>query len=538
MDTLPTDPATPSPAPAVAPPSFFGLPSAASLLYLLSAACLLGGAALVLAPGGADEGRVLERLAMIGTCLLYQGALLAVALLVCRWRHGNDDAIALSALLAALAGGGAATLDTVAYHRPDTALALGMLGAVIAGTAGVALARRISGPWPLGLPLALVVALGIDHLLPGLLGRAAAAGVRPDDLLIRWNVGWYGLLASALAVVVFALHAQPAAADAQEPLVRRGALRWSLALVVIGTAGLHLWLLAYAFDLPVTWCDALPLAVLVLAAIDLLAWRWCGAVVAPLAVVHAALAMLLVLTTTTNGWKMPLPGTDLVPGPWWLVAGGCALAVAAFLRREAGYALVAACWLALGAATLTSTISLPEFRAGAAGLVLLGAMSLAAAWLRSPRLATAVFAVAWFGAAMMQPLAAWLMSHGLFPGAVALFGAAGAALALAAWRPGLVPHNLLAVCAILIAGSTMALTLPENSALHAPYLASAIAALGGAGLGWRTRRHEAWIPPLLPLGCQMPMLLYTHLAWFAVLAAFGLLGVGVLMSWRNARGAG
>ena len=533
MDTLPTDSAPLHPTPAVAPSSFFGLPSAASLLYLLSAACLLGGAALVLAPGGADEGRVLERLAMIGTCLLYQGALLAVAVLVCRWRHGNDDAIALSALLAALAGGGAATLDTVAYHRPDTALALGLVGAVIAGTAGVALVRRISGPWPMGVPVALVVVLGIDHLLPGLLGWAAAAGVRPDDLLLRWNVGWYGVLAAGLALVVCAYRARPAISDQHEPLVRRSALRWSLALVVLGSAGLHLWLLSYALDLPVAWCDVVPLAVLVLAAIDVLAWRWCGAAVAPLAVVHAALALLLVLTTTTNGWKVPLPGTDLIPGPWWLMAGGAALA--AWMRREAGYALVAACWLALGAATLTSTMGNPVFQPSAAGLVLIGGLALTAAWLRSPRLAAAVVAVAWFGAAMMQPQAAWLASHGLFPGAVAIFGAAGAVLVLAAWRPALVPHNLLGVCAILVAGSLMALTIPEASVLHAPYLASVIAALCGAGLGWRTGRHEAWIPPLLPLGCQVPMLLYTHLAWFAVIAAFGLLGVGVVVSWHTAR---
>jgi hypothetical protein len=86
-----------------------------------------------------------------------------------------------------------------------------------------------------------------------------------------------------------------------------------------------------------------------------------------------------------------------------------------------------------------------------------------------------------------------------------------------------------------MAMAIMALTLPTASALHAPYLAGVLTALGGAALGWRTRRHEAWIPPLLPLGVQLPALISAYLPWFAVLAAFGLLGVGALVSWRNAR---
>lgn len=75
--------------------SFLAWPAGASLLYLVSAALLLGGSAIVLAPGSADEGRIAERIALLTTVEIYVAAITGLAALVCRWKPGNGDAVAL-----------------------------------------------------------------------------------------------------------------------------------------------------------------------------------------------------------------------------------------------------------------------------------------------------------------------------------------------------------------------------------------------------------------------------------------------------------
>ena len=521
---------TPPPAPSL--PAFLGLPSGASLMYLLSAACLLGGAAMVLSGPAADEDRVLERLGMIGTALIYQLAVLAVAVLVCRWKRGNDDAIALTVLLAALAGGGAATLDTIAYHRPDAALALGLFGAALAVTAGAVAARTIGGRWPTGLAIALIIVLGIDHLLPGLLGQAAAT-VNPDELLSRFALGWNLLLAVACSFVGLAMRARPTADESTLAIVERSSFRWILALIVLATAGLHQYLLAYSLDLRFNVGDLLPMVVVLMAILDRLAWSYSfnGRTILPFA--HAVLGLIVALVVSAG--ELTVPGTSLAPLPFWLLAGGVAMGAVAIQRREAMYALVATGWLALGSATLGSMPGAAEFHPAWAGVVLIALLAVIAAWQRSPRLATAACAIAWFGATVSQPIAGWLLGNGLFPGAVGLGGATAAVLALAAIGPAVVARNFQVICAMIFAGSLMALTIPTGSALHAPILASLANLIIGAALAWRTRHPHLLIPHAVPMVVQAPMLVLGHLGWCAVAAAFIMLASGAVLSWRNVR---
>jgi hypothetical protein len=538
MNPEPLDPVLPATSPEQSPvpakPAFLGLPSAASMLYLLSAACLLGGAALVLAGPAADEGRLLERLGMIATALVYQLAVLAVAVLVCRWQRGNDDAIALTVLLAALAGGGAATLDTIAYHLPAAALVLGLGGAGLAVTAGAVAARRVSGAWPRGLAGVLIAVLALDHLLPGLLGQAAAT-TTPDELAGRFALAWHLLLAAGGVLVGLAVRARPQPGDADLPVVQRLGFRWVLAMVVLATAGLHHYLLAYALDLRFTVADLLPLAVVLAAVLDRLAHSFHATSRPLMPVLHAGLGVVLALAVGAG--EQVLPGTRLATLPFWLVAGGVALAAAAIPRRAPGYALVAGGWLALGCAMLGSAPGHAVFHLGWAGLVVIGLLAGFAVWHRSPRLLTAACASAWLGATMTEPIAAWLAGHGLFPAAVGLGGASAAVLILAAATPALVARNLQVLCALVCAGCLMALTLPTSSVLHAPIVASLVHLTGGAVLAWRTRHPHLLIPHAVPLTVQAPGLAAGHLGWCAVGAAFVMLAVGAVLSRRAAQRA-
>ncbi|MCK6490109.1 MAG: hypothetical protein L6R48_17625 [Planctomycetes bacterium] len=328
---------------------FLSWPSGASLLYLLSAALFLGGAALVLAPGSGDESRLGERLGMIGTVIAYQGALLAVALLVCRWRRGHDDAVALAVLLAAFAGGGAAALDTVAYHLPWAALGLGLVGFALCLGAGAALGRRVLSGWPAGLPWVLAALLAADHLMPGLLGLGArASAADPELACLRWLLSWGWLLIAAVALVALAWRAAPDPGDADRPAVLRRGMGWILGLVVAATVGLHQWFLTYAFGMAVDWGDLVPLFALLLWAGELLVWRWFGAAAGRERAVVLGLAALLLAAAGGRGqWHLAVAG--LAPAHLILLAGGLLLTAAAWWRGQGASAVLGAGWLALGA---------------------------------------------------------------------------------------------------------------------------------------------------------------------------------------------
>lgn len=238
---------------------FLSWPAGASLLYLLSAACLLGGAGLVLGPVVGDETHLNERLTLPATVAVYVGCLGGLTLVVCRWQTGNHDAVALLVLLALFLPGMHAGLSTIATQLPLAALRLGA-GAVILGLVLASrIARRVTGNWSWQLAVPLVALLVWDGLAPGLLGMAYARDVRPETLLEWWRPGW---TCAVLATAGLAWAGDRARPGAPGTLVAAAGLRWILAGIVGVASLLHQWLLTYACNLGVTFWDllALPLA--------------------------------------------------------------------------------------------------------------------------------------------------------------------------------------------------------------------------------------------------------------------------------------
>jgi hypothetical protein len=459
--------------------AFIGWPSSASFLYLVSAACLLGGAAYVLAPGAADEARIVERFAMLGTVQVYVAALAGLALLLCRWQPGNEDAEALVVLLSLFLPGMHAGLGTIASTAPWTALALGVGG--LCGSTGwmLLIQRRVTGLWGWQILAPLAVVQAWNALAPGVLGVTYhAVGVAPEQLLGAWLPGWW-LQVAAGVWLVWQATGSATPVDADCPLVRRESLRWFLIILAWMASGLHQWLLGYAFNLGLgvlDFCAAIMLTglliVVVLRRFDLVDLR-------SLAVCEAFAGFWCTLAVTNVRFSAtPDHLLSLACYPPLLLGGaGVALLLLAWRTRHVGTAVAATVWLLGTVFTwgITADHVDPNWQALGTATLTLAALVLALPWSAPP----------------------------------ALVFCASIALLLAGWmHPSLGPAILTALAGVA-------------HAWHRRKVA--FAGVGGLPLALRGLTH-------------VPDLLRAAGGWCGVVAAFVLLAVGAWISWRRVQG--
>ena len=226
---------------------FLAWPGGASVLYLVSAACLLGGVGMILAPAAGLEDRIAERLAMVGTVLTYTGALLGVACLVCHWRRDHDDAVALSVLLALFLVANVAPLAVLTHQETW----------LVACLALVSLAGGLACAWiwqrSVGRPLPLPVQVGGGLLLVGTaihpvlisLGVKWATKPVPGELLAWWQAGQVVLGLGMLVLWIGGVLQTSSSDWPRTSRIRSRNLPWILALVVAAAAAIQSWLVSY-----------------------------------------------------------------------------------------------------------------------------------------------------------------------------------------------------------------------------------------------------------------------------------------------------
>ena len=330
----------------VSPPwaEFFSWPGGASLIYLVSAACLLAGVSLVLAPGAGVEERIPERFTMVGTVLIYTGSLLGIACLVCHWRRDHEDAVALSVLLALFSIAAAAPLDVLTTQFPV------MVSVLSAVTLAAVLAcvrvwtRRVGGPLP--SPVALgggLLVLGAVAA-PTLLALGIAHLGRPDpQALLCWWQAIDGVTCLGLSVLWLGCLYAPQWSDwPPRSRIQSQTLRWILALVVSLAAITQTWLASYTVCLGLELADLLLPLVLVALFLDALGERHLG-FTTPQRVFFwsclSVLPLLLVGAGSVDPLAAPLTHPALAIG---IGAGG--VAWAAWRAADRCLALIAAGW--------------------------------------------------------------------------------------------------------------------------------------------------------------------------------------------------
>lgn len=524
---------------------FTAWPGAASLVTLLSAACLLAGLWGVLAPdlGGEEQGAALW--SVLATLGGYLGCLLGATWAMCRARAGSPDAIAVAVVGTALAIGYGAVLNLLAPGQP--------VGAAIAGGAGLLGLcslwhgwQRLSGgraipavAWPL---LALAAWSCLWPLLLGADARALETAPRlpgvPASLggMRDWTIGLLAVLGIAVWLLVGAVRGvRP---DGDGPLLARPMLRWVLALVALGAAGLHLFVQGHGLGLDLCLGDFLPLAgLLVLLANELRARSGHAGTLRDACAAGAPIVLAVLVRLLDGG-----PAHAAERGDGW-----APLLVAA-LSTPPAFSL----WFGIVAGTLSLRRPAPGLTAG----VVLALLAAVLTWDGPPRWAE----TALVGGALIGLYGAWRQRSGLLVGAAALFQAAlphcaglDALLAtrhLSAWsvslllaalapllagllRPALVGRGWTHLAAWWLLPACLDLFGRQASPLHAPLPAGAALALLLVALAWRRRDPLLALPLLPPALVALPHLLPERKAWLAVWSAFGLLGGAVWLAVRR-----
>jgi len=533
---------------------FIALPGTASVLTLVSAACLLAGLSGVLAPalggdgdGNGDGGSA--RFAALGVIAAYLGSLLGVVGIMCRWQAGNPDAIGASLVGAVLVVGQAVTLDLIAVEHPRltavlAAVGLGAVvgllrlwnrltqGAVVAGARG---------------PLALLLCW--NYLGPVAFGLRSVLEIRHPGLpvlhpIVLWLAGWLVvLLAAVLALHACRRDAAGLAAQGPAPLLARRSLRWVLLVVLLAATALHHFVLGYGASLDLVGSDlAAVVAVLVLIANEVRAGVAGGnrlrdalAVALPaLAVVVLAVSGASTLTADMNRGPDAAQAVLLCLHPVATLGLVSVLGLGLWWRaRRPGFLLgvvISSSLLALLVGAAPGTVN-ASAALGVATLWCLGA----ALWGRRPQLALAavllieVLALTWSGTRE-------LLGDITVNDAAAVLVTLGATTLLVA---ALRPRWVLPVWARWAAWATgtglYGCCLPAGSALHGPVLGTLLVVGLLAAVAWR--RRDGWVAA--PLGAPalgvLPQLMPDRGCWVGIDAAFLLLGGALWVGWHRLR---
>ncbi len=322
-------------------------------LYIISAGCILAGVFDVVVPIYKKPDLVVEQFAALIALGVYELALLAVTLIILRWRRIYEDAVALTVLISMFMVTSAVTLNTVAPTFPDAALALGVAGLILAGIKMAALDRLVVGPIGRLRHIGVGVLLAWNFLAPGLMGHLSGLYWDVQARGSAWMVGGLVVLTGASILLADAWRIPTGQAPItrdEDPFLRTPPMRWIVTLILLAGTFVHLNAMSWAFGLKFI-ADDLALPLVMLAAFILEIRR--GYTARPskldwLVILVPLAAVLLAVMHYGNDWSR-WPGKAWILHPaiaTFLMAGY--LAIAAWRRKTWTMHLTAGAYLATG----------------------------------------------------------------------------------------------------------------------------------------------------------------------------------------------
>jgi hypothetical protein len=237
---------------------FFSYPAVSSIIFLLSALCLLGGAYTVFAGLGDDDLQLPQRFAMVAAVHGYELALGIVAIILCSFQRANNDAIGPLILAAAFLIGSSVTLDLVSIDAPWWTLSIGFTSLAILLGKYRALRYLDNMPatnWWL-MPLLGLAAFNL--LYPGLLGLQRHYS--DSSLYTQWWYfpAWMAMLLCAVFFLVGLAQENDLHSDRYRPLIRRALFRWILGMIIVACSAVHLFVLGFVQNIDVSLGELLP----------------------------------------------------------------------------------------------------------------------------------------------------------------------------------------------------------------------------------------------------------------------------------------
>jgi hypothetical protein len=534
------------------PPSrraFVAWPGSASLVTLLSAACLLGGLWGVLEPTLDDPARSSDRWAVLGSIAGYLVSVLAAVWAMGRARSGNPDAVAASVVATALVVGYGLVLHLICPDAPawgGFAATVGVVG--LAGLWRGWVRAAAATPSAAATPLAAIAVWAVGW--PAVLGWRTAVAVAPvgggtdAPVMVCWIIGWVLLLAILIHLLVVAVRGADPWGRRELPFLSRPAMVWVMALVAAGCAIIVLGTQAHIAGLDLLRTDLLPHIAILLLVGNALRYRAVGAHV----VRDAASIALLPGVAAVFGLGARGSSEDLARGLGWApdllqavtTAPGLALSLAlagaalAWRHRDGG------CALGAGLALTAGILACDPVHPRVAESLALGFLVVAsAAWGRG-REDLAVAASSCAIACLCGSRTAGDLLP--LPSGTAIYAGCSAVVVWAGIRPTAVTANAVQLAAWCLGLIAAGIALAINAGGLRAEAWQAWLALGMAVpliLWCAWRRHDPLIavaagPATVVVAWPvLRLLIPSQRAWLGVWAAFGLLGGAVWVAIRR-----
>ena len=323
--------------------SFLSL-TGGSILYCLSAASIIYGIGQIIGPTLAKSILLTQTLPCLFAINLYELALLAVLVVIVRFRNVTDDAVSLLVLIALFLITSGLVLGTLTPGNPQACFVIGLV------CIGLAMGKlQVLRRW-IRFPVGKVSLIGFgfifvwNFLAAPLMGKPLVTGDWPEDMRRgQWMLWWLVLLIGAVLIWMDAVTSKSQHSKQNVPFIRTPSMVWIFALVLMAAAAIYQRATTYMYVIDFAWGDYLPLlTIFVLLLIEL--FRSLGSryqyVQLGVSVVPLIATVYAVLERQIMAW--PIIGIDLLWYPQVLLSlTGLVILGLAVYRRWAKFYYVA-----------------------------------------------------------------------------------------------------------------------------------------------------------------------------------------------------
>ena len=231
-----------------------------SILYVLSAASIVYGLGQIIRPTLAKSILLSQTLPCLLAINLYELALLAVLVVIVRFRNVTDDAISLLVLIGLFLVTSGLMLGTLTPGNPTACVIIGFICIAIAIGKLYALRRWVGFPVS---PLSLIgfgLIFAWNFLAAPLMGKPLVSGDWPDDVRRgQWLLWWLILLLGAGLILIDAIRQTPRQKET-DAFIRTKSMVWTFTLIVLAAA-IFQYSTTYMYEIDWAWGDYLPLVV-------------------------------------------------------------------------------------------------------------------------------------------------------------------------------------------------------------------------------------------------------------------------------------
>ena len=344
FDTQQTEPAQPQPIVYTNPfdsitaadiRNFFGV-TGPSILYGLSACCILFGISKIVTPVLSMAGMLGSKLGSIGALQLYELALVGVLLLIVLLRRATDDAVSLTVLIGLFLIATGIAIDSIILNHPVIAVAVGTLSVALAASKIWAMNRYISFRLEKLLLISAAILIVWNYYMPAIMAFVTRHAPK-DFALLRavWLTGWLVLLAGAGTMLIHSSRTATAASHTtNRPFFQSTGMAWLFLYILIVAASVHQYALTYIFGFKTCFFDFVPL-ICVLSLVSIEVMRNYGKKFGQVEYFIAGLPLFIALKASASGAFIETP--QLSVGILWyppVLMGGMATALVGLYIRN------------------------------------------------------------------------------------------------------------------------------------------------------------------------------------------------------------